>query len=77
MNLFRASLVVNHLNLNYKFDLNRTRILDGARVGNETRYINHGSGGRDNCAATSKLVYLLIVETSQKDHCVNRLNSER
>lgn len=51
-----SSLVVNHLDLNYKFDVNETRIIDGAKAGNETRYINHGSGGRDNCVAMSQFV---------------------
>ena len=32
-----------HVRLNYSFTLNHNYHIDSARVGNETRYINHGS----------------------------------
>ena len=49
-----SSEVTDHLHLNYMFDLNHTFMIDGARLGNETRYINHASGDRANTAAMSE-----------------------
>ena len=44
-----------HLDLNYNFGYNPDYSLDSARVGNETRYINHGSDaeGLSNAIADS------------------------
>ena len=42
-----------HLGLNYSFTLNENWHIDSARVGNETRYINHGAGDKANAVATS------------------------
>jgi SET domain-containing protein len=42
-----------HVGLNYSFNLNQNSFIDSARVGNETRYINHGSGNNANAAARS------------------------
>lgn len=58
-----------HVGLNYSFTLNNLHIIDSARVGNETRYINHGTeeGGLANATAKSALrntvfpVYLTFV----------------
>ncbi|KXN92997.1 Histone-lysine N-methyltransferase EZA1 [Leucoagaricus sp. SymC.cos] len=35
------SPLANYTGLNYKFDLNTSRILDSMYVGNEMRYLNH------------------------------------
>ncbi|KAI9444046.1 hypothetical protein H4582DRAFT_2095391 [Lactarius indigo] len=50
----------NHVDLNYNFGYNPTFNLDSARVGNETRYINHGSGGEKgtaNSVGQTRLVF--------------------
>lgn len=46
-----------HVHLNYSFKLNQHDLIDSARVGNETRYINHGSdeNGTANSTARSGL----------------------
>ena len=48
-----------HVGLNYSFTLTQFSIIDSARVGNETRYINHGSNedGTANAAARSALLW--------------------
>ncbi|KAH9059794.1 hypothetical protein EDB87DRAFT_1809770 [Lactarius vividus] len=40
----------DHVDLNYNFGYNPSFYLDSARVGNETRYINHGTGGKKGTA---------------------------
>jgi len=45
-----------HLGLNYSFGLNSEYHIDSARVGNETRFINHGEGDKANATAIKKLV---------------------
>ncbi|KAH9164585.1 hypothetical protein EDB89DRAFT_2077985 [Lactarius sanguifluus] len=50
----------DHVDLNYNFGYNPSFYLDSARVGNETRYINHGSGGKKgtaNCVGETRLVF--------------------
>jgi len=42
-----------HIGLNYNFGLNNEYDIDSARVGNETRYINHAKGSKANATATS------------------------
>jgi len=56
VNLFSRDLR-KHIFLNYNFGYNPKFTLDSARVGNETRYINHGSAkeGKANCVARSTL----------------------
>jgi len=46
----------NHVGLNYSFTLNSQYNIDGARVGNETRYINHANDDRANAHVVLKLV---------------------
>ncbi|KAF8273078.1 hypothetical protein EI94DRAFT_1783169 [Lactarius quietus] len=48
----------DHVDLNYNFGYSPAHSLDSARVGNETRYINHGSDKDDqsNAEADNKLV---------------------
>ena len=46
-----------HLGLNYSFTLNKVYHIDSARVGNETRYINHGEGDEANATAISVLLW--------------------
>jgi SET domain-containing protein len=43
-----------HVGLNYSFTLNSHHIIDSARVGNETRYINHGTEEDELANATAK-----------------------
>jgi len=52
----RREILRKHLGLNYSFGLNEDYHIDSARVGNETRYINHGKGDKANATATKKLV---------------------
>jgi len=47
----------DHVHLNYNFDLTDEEDVDSARVGNEMRYINHGSGDKANAEACKKLVF--------------------
>ncbi|KAH9025966.1 hypothetical protein EDB85DRAFT_1981141 [Lactarius pseudohatsudake] len=50
----------DHSDLNYNFGYNPSFYLDSARVGNETRYINHGSGGKNgtaNSVGETRLVF--------------------
>ncbi|KAH9164584.1 hypothetical protein EDB89DRAFT_2016838 [Lactarius sanguifluus] len=48
-----------HVDLNYNFGYSKDFSLDSARVGNETRYINHGSDeeGKANAEADTRLVF--------------------
>jgi len=46
----------NHVDLNYNFGYNRESNLDSARVGNETRYINHAKS-KANAEAGTRLVF--------------------
>ncbi|KAI9462879.1 hypothetical protein BJY52DRAFT_1255768 [Lactarius psammicola] len=48
-----------HVKLNYNFGYDANFSLDSARVGNETRYINHGSDaeGKSNSTAETRLVF--------------------
>jgi len=46
-----------HLGLNYSFGLNKIYHIDSARVGNETRFINHGGVDEANAAAISVLLW--------------------
>ncbi|KAI9444047.1 hypothetical protein H4582DRAFT_2190030 [Lactarius indigo] len=46
-----------HVDLNYNFGYSNTFSLDSARVGNETRYINHGSDAKANATADTRLVF--------------------
>jgi len=46
-----------HVGLNYNFGVNPDVNVDSARVGNETRYINHGREGLANARAETKLVF--------------------
>jgi len=56
-----------HVGLNYSFTLSQHYLIDSARVGNETRYINHGTeeDGRANSVAKSvccrRVVFQYIV----------------
>ena len=45
----------NHVGLNYSFSLNSEVNIDSARVGNETRYINHANDDRANAHAVGAL----------------------
>ncbi|KAF8268569.1 hypothetical protein EI94DRAFT_1139654 [Lactarius quietus] len=47
----------DHLDLNYNFGYNPNFCLDSGRVGNETRYINHGSDeqGESNTKAETRI----------------------
>lgn len=47
-----------HIRLNYSFTLNSRYHIDSARVGNETRYINHGSAENGQANSTAKSVLL-------------------
>lgn len=49
----KREILRKHIRLNYSFTLNRHYIIDSARVGNETRYINHGS---EKANSTAKIV---------------------
>ena len=49
-----------HLDLNYNFGYDLKSNLDSARVGNETRYINHAKGRKANAEAGSTLLELLV-----------------
>src|ERR1700719_2755729 len=51
-----ARALSKYMKLNYLFTLNEEYIVDGARAGNETRYINHGNDKLDqtNCVARSE-----------------------
>jgi len=53
----RREILRKHLGLNYSFGLNEDYHIDSARVGNETRYINHGKGDKANATATSVLLW--------------------
>jgi hypothetical protein len=44
-----------HVDLNYNFGYDLLSNLDSARVGNETRYINHAKGKAANAEAGSAL----------------------
>jgi hypothetical protein len=46
-----------HLGLNYSFGLNLEYHIDSARVGNETRFINHGAADKANATALSVLLW--------------------
>lgn len=46
-----------HLGLNYSFGLNSEYHIDSARVGNETRFINHGEANKANATALSVLLW--------------------
>ena len=50
---FTASSAANHRGLNYNFTLNYTQVIDAVACGNNTRYINHGTGSTANCEARS------------------------
>ncbi|KAF8466499.1 hypothetical protein DFH94DRAFT_781237 [Russula ochroleuca] len=54
----KRELLRKHVGLNYSFGLNLQHIIDSARVGNETRYINHGTeeDGLANASAKTTLV---------------------
>ncbi|KAH9059795.1 hypothetical protein EDB87DRAFT_1562822 [Lactarius vividus] len=56
---FSSTILREHVDLNYNFGYSEDFSLDSARVGNETRYINHGSdeGGKANAEAGTKLVF--------------------
>ena len=54
---FVHRILRKHLGLNYSFGLNEDYHIDSARVGNETRYINHGKGDEANATATSVLLW--------------------
>jgi hypothetical protein len=45
----------NHIGLNYNFGINPLANIDSARVGNETRYLNHGTEDKVNARAESAL----------------------
>lgn len=47
-----------HVGLNYSFGLNNHHFIDSARVGNETRYINHGTEENGLANATAKSAQL-------------------
>ncbi|KAI0253462.1 hypothetical protein BJV78DRAFT_211135 [Lactifluus subvellereus] len=46
-----------HVGLNYNFGINPSTNIDSARVGNETRYINHGREDTANARAETRLVF--------------------
>jgi len=46
----------SHRCLNYNFTANETWIIDAAKVGNNTRYANHGEPSVSNCEARILLV---------------------
>lgn len=48
-----------HVRLNYGFTLNHRDNIDSARVGNETRYINHGSEEDNKANSIAKSALLL------------------
>ena len=48
-----------HVHLNYSFTLNQRQHVDSARVGNETRYINHGSEKEDKANSMARSARLL------------------
>jgi SET domain-containing protein len=50
----------SHLDLNYNFGYSPESTIDSARVGNETRYINHAKGNLANAFAGSTLLELLV-----------------
>jgi len=53
----RREQLRKHVKLNYNFGLTGTQDVDSARVGNETRYINHGRGDKANAHAEKRLVF--------------------
>ncbi|KAI0280120.1 hypothetical protein BGY98DRAFT_965749 [Russula aff. rugulosa BPL654] len=55
----RREMLRKHIHLNYSFTLNHNYHIDSARVGNETRYINHGleKDGKANSTARTILVH--------------------
>lgn len=55
----KREMLRKHIRLNYSFTLNSNYHIDSARVGNETRYINHGSDedGKANSGARTILVH--------------------
>ena len=55
---FRWIRTSKHIGLNYCFELNSTIVLDAARIGNETRYLNHSKDG--NCESRGSLQTSLI-----------------
>ncbi|KAI9052056.1 hypothetical protein LZ554_004309 [Drepanopeziza brunnea f. sp. 'monogermtubi'] len=54
----RRGIVYDRKLLSFLFDLNRDRVIDAARLGNKTRFINHASSATDglNCEAKIMLV---------------------
>ncbi|KAI0297413.1 hypothetical protein BC826DRAFT_165885 [Russula brevipes] len=46
-----------HVGLNYNFTLDKENAIDSARVGNETRYINHGEQKDANATGIAKFVF--------------------
>ncbi|KAH9965545.1 hypothetical protein BGW80DRAFT_756075 [Lactifluus volemus] len=53
----KRGILRKHVDLNYNFELNPNIHIDSARVGNETRYLNHGEEDSANAHATTKLVF--------------------
>ena len=51
----RRSLIYNKFKISYFFTLNESKVIDGYRFGNTTRFINHGRKN-ENCYVHIKLV---------------------
>ncbi|KAH9988149.1 hypothetical protein BJV77DRAFT_1023147 [Russula vinacea] len=55
----KREMLRKHVGLNYSFGLNNHHFIDSARVGNETRYINHGTEENGLANATAKTTLVL------------------
>lgn len=49
-----------HIGLNYNFGISPNTNIDSARVGNETRYINHGRDAVANARAESASMWSML-----------------
>jgi hypothetical protein len=58
--IFRQ-FVQRHTGRNYVFELDSEILLDAARVGNETRYLNHAQSPLSNCYAKCCLPHATCV----------------
>ncbi|PBP20068.1 enhancer of zeste 2 isoform a [Diplocarpon rosae] len=52
----RRGIIYHRKLLSFLFDLNRDRVIDAARLGNKTRFINHASTAEDGLNCEAKIV---------------------
>lgn len=71
------STVSKHTDLNYLFRLDESNVIDGARAGNVTRYLNDGKES-SNCISRSRCLVLesRLKELMLRDQKVLRVNGD-